>query len=102
LEAGIRHGCWFGIGGFLTFKNHPLAGCIRDVPRDALLLETDAPYLAPHPMRGRRNEPGFVVHVARRLAQMLDSTDEQVAELTRANFERFLSSAGAIDPAQPG
>jgi len=90
LEAGVRLGFFFGIGGFLTFKNHVLAECVRRIPRSSLLLETDAPYLAPHPMRGRRNEPAYVPHVARKLAALLETTIDDVAELTSRNYERFL------------
>jgi len=93
VELGVSAGFWFGIGGFLTFKNHPLADCVRDLPRQSLLLETDAPYLSPHPMRGRRNEPAHVPHVARRLAEILDTDMHTVAAFTSANFARFLGEA---------
>jgi TatD DNase family protein len=103
LDLGVRMGFWFGIGGFLTFKNHPLASCVRDLPPESLLLETDAPYLAPHPMRGRRNEPAYVPHVAQRLAELLATEVEAIAASTTANFERFLSPpAAAIDRAGGG
>lgn len=94
LVTGVQLGFFFGIGGFLTFKNHALVSCIRDIPRDALLLETDAPYLAPHPMRGQRNEPAFVPHIAARLAAVLDLSVDEVANLTARNYDRFLA-AGA-------
>jgi TatD DNase family protein len=97
VELGVRLGFWFGIGGFLTFKNHPLAACVRDLPRDTLLLETDAPYLAPHPLRGRRNEPAYVPHVARRLAELLELDVAAVAALTAANFARYLSPPAGRD-----
>ena len=91
IGLGVRMGFWFGIGGFLTFKNHPLASCVRELPLQSLLLETDAPYLAPHPMRGRRNEPAFVAHVAQRLAELLGVDVGELAAATTANFARFLS-----------
>jgi TatD DNase family protein len=90
IETGIHMGFFFGIGGFLTFKNHPLAACVRDLPRMSLLLETDAPYLAPHPMRGKRNEPAFIPHITARLATLLETSPEDVAAFTARNFERFL------------
>jgi TatD DNase family protein len=89
-ELGVRNGFYFGIGGFLTFKKHPLAAMVCDLPRASLLLETDAPYLAPHPLRGRRNEPAYVGHVAQQLAHLLQLEVEEVAALTSANFARFL------------
>jgi TatD DNase family protein len=100
-DLGVRCGFFFGIGGFLTFKNHPLASMVSDLPRDSLLLETDAPYLAPHPMRGRRNEPAYVPLVARHLAALLHVEVEEVAALTTANFARFLGEPppGSIDQA---
>ena len=87
---GRRMGFYFGIGGFLTFKGHALAACVAELPRESLLLETDSPYLAPHPKRGRRNEPAYVPHIATRLAELLGTTADEVASLTTANFERFL------------
>jgi TatD DNase family protein len=90
VGLGRRMGFFFGVGGFLTFKGHPLAACIAELPRESLLLETDAPYLAPHPKRGRRNEPAYVPYVASRLAELLGTTAEEVAALTSENFERFL------------
>lgn len=87
---GCRMGFYFGIGGFLTFAKHPLAQHIGELPATSLLLETDAPYLAPHPMRGRRNEPAFVPVVAARLAELLGSTADEIAALTSTNFAQFL------------
>jgi TatD DNase family protein len=89
-DLGRRLGVYFGIGGFLTFRNHPLAECVRHLPLESLLLETDAPYLSPHPLRGRRNEPANVPLVAARLAELLGMTAEDVAARTSANFARFL------------
>ncbi len=90
-DYGSRAGLYFGIGGFLTFKKHRLADLVRDLPRDALLLETDAPYLSPHPLRGKRNEPAHVEHVARRLAELLELDLDAVVTLTASNAERFLA-----------
>lgn len=93
LETGIELGFFFGIGGFLTFKNHALATCVRELPRGSLLLETDAPYLAPHPVRGQRNEPAFVPHIAARLAELLELPVAEVGSLTSRNYDRFLGTA---------
>ncbi len=96
---GAHHGFYFGIGGFLTFKKHPLAERVRDLPRSSLLLETDSPYLSPHPRRGQRNEPAHVEIVARRLGELLGLGVEEVGTLTTRNFERFLEgSSGGASP----
>jgi TatD DNase family protein len=99
VDVGLELGLFFGLGGFLTFKNHPLAACVDRLPRDSLLLETDAPYLSPHPRRGRRNEPAHVPIVAERLAALLGLPAEEVARLTSANFARFLGETTAGAPA---
>ncbi len=79
-------------GGILTFPN---AGKIREaarrVPLDKLLVETDAPYLAPVPHRGKRNEPAYLVETARRLAQIRGESLEEVAAATTATFERLFA-----------
>lgn len=89
-ELGCDKGYFFGIGGFLTFRGHPLAQRVTQLPASALLLETDAPYLSPHPHRGRRNEPARVVAVAARLADLLGMPPEDLATLTTRNYLRFL------------
>jgi TatD DNase family protein len=91
LEVGCDMGFFFGIGGFLTFKNHPLAGCIADLPRRSLLLETDSPWLSPHPYRGKRNEPARVATIAEKLAELLEIPLAELAALTTANYQRFLT-----------
>jgi TatD DNase family protein len=96
LALGKRMGFYFGIGGFVTFRNHPLAASLHEIPRDSILLETDSPYLAPHPHRGQRNEPAFVVHVVRRVAALLGTTEEDVAAFTTANAQRFLAGRAAV------
>lgn len=79
-------GLLLGIGGVLTFAN---AGGLRDAVRaaglKALLLETDAPYLAPVPLRGKRNEPAFVAHVADKLAELFGATRQEVSAVTDRN-----------------
>jgi TatD DNase family protein len=69
------------------------------VPRDRLLVETDSPYLAPVPHRGKRNEPAYVAHTARVLAETLGLTPDEIASVTTANFERlFTKSVQVADP----
>ena len=78
-----------GIGGVLTFKNSGLAETISKIPLAHLVLETDAPYLAPMPFRGKRNESAYLPLVAQRLAQVYQVSDEQVAQITTANAQKL-------------
>ena len=93
-EAALSLGCYLAFGGVLTF---PKASAVREAarvtPPERLLVETDAPYLAPVPFRGKRNEPSYVLHTTRVLADVRQETVEQLAVQTTRNFERiFLSS----------
>jgi TatD DNase family protein len=72
----------------VTFKNWRLDEAIRETPLDRLLLETDGPYLAPVPHRGKRNEPGFVRHVAERIAAVRGLPVEKLIEETGRNAQR--------------
>ena len=90
LEAGSYY---FGINGILTFKRSTLPEAIKEIPADRLLLETDAPYLAPVPMRGRRNESAYLVHTAARMAEILGKSPGEIAESTSANAERLFRIA---------
>ena len=78
-----------GIGGVLTFKKSKLPETLAQaVPLSRIVLETDAPYMAPVPMRGQRNEPAFVAHVRRRLAEVYGVSEEEVSAATNANVAR--------------
>ena len=84
-------GFYLSFGGVLTFpKAEALREAARLAPEDRLLVETDAPYLAPVPKRGKRNEPAFMVETARRLAAVRGTTPERIAEVTTENFERLM------------
>jgi TatD DNase family protein len=96
-RVGCDLGFYFGIGGFVTFRKHPLSACVRDLPRESLLLETDSPWLSPQPFRGKRNEPARVRVIAEKLAEVLELPIEEVAALTSANYERFLTGEPAPD-----
>lgn len=80
---------YLGIGGVLTFKNSGLDKAIEDVDLSHLLLETDAPYLAPVPFRGKRNEPAYLKYVVKRLAELKSASMEEVAAVTTANAEKL-------------
>ncbi len=93
-EAGIAMGGFVSFSGILTFpKSSELRDIARDVPADRLLVETDAPYLAPVPFRGKRNEPAWVAHTAKVLAGVRDLEPAALAELTTANFRRLFRKA---------
>ncbi len=94
-------GGWISFSGILTFpKSHALRDIAREVPPDRLLVETDAPYLAPVPRRGRRNEPALVIHTAAALAQLRGMPETALHELTTRNFHRlFQKAAGAATAA---
>lgn len=82
-----------GIGGVLTFKKSKLPETLLEaVPLERIVLETDAPYMAPVPMRGQRNEPAFVAHVMRKLAEVYGVNEETVDEVTTGNVQRIFPS----------
>lgn len=81
-----------GIGGVVTFKNSRLAETLRHVPLDRIVLETDAPYLAPVPYRGKRNEPSCVAHVARFLSDIYNVSEEEVNDVTNLAVKRVFGS----------
>ena len=86
-ETALEIGLYVSFSGILTFKNaEEVRAVARDVPVDRLLVETDAPYLAPVPHRGRRNEPAHVVHTAARLAELKGLDDAAIAQMTTDNF----------------
>lgn len=78
-------GFFLGIGGVVTYKNSTLPEVLAGVPLERLVLETDSPYLAPVPMRGKRNESTFIPFIAQKLADIYGCTIEHVAEVTTAN-----------------
>ena len=84
-----------GIGGVLTFKKSHLPETLADVvPLDRIVLETDAPYMAPVPLRGQRNEPAFIRHVITRLAEAYGVTEEEICRQTNANVARVFNVNG--------
>ena len=91
-ETGVALGGYVSFSGILTFKNSDeLRAIAADVPHDRLLVETDAPYLAPVPFRGKRNEPSFVTNTARVLAETIGVNVEEIAAITTDNFFRLFN-----------
>jgi TatD DNase family protein len=89
-QEALNLGFHLSYGGVLTFpKAEVVRQAARITPEDRLLVETDCPYLAPVPHRGKRNEPAFVVETVRRLAEVRGVTPEAIAETTTRNFERL-------------
>lgn len=91
LRTALQVGWMVSFTGIVTFKNYGDQELVREVPRDRLMVETDAPYLAPVPHRGRRNEPAFVSRVAEAVASMRGESLEEIHEYTSANAIRFFS-----------
>jgi TatD DNase family protein len=88
----IALGCYIGFTGIVTFKNSAaLRDIARSVPADRFLVETDAPYLAPLPYRGKRNEPAYVVEVAKALAEVRGISFEEIARQTTENFFKLFA-----------
>lgn len=90
LDLGLH----LAFGGVLTFRTaENVRESARITPDDRLLIETDAPYLAPIPYRGKRNEPAMMVETARKLAEVRETTVDAIGALTTANFDRLFTSA---------
>src|SRR5271155_3398555 len=93
-EAALDLGFYISISGIVTFRNaEDRRAIVRDLPLDRLLVETDAPYLAPVPYRGKRNEPAFVTATASFLAELKGIEAEALAAATTANFFRLFAKA---------
>jgi TatD DNase family protein len=100
FEAGLAIGAYFSFSGMITFKNWAQAERLAACPADRLLVETDAPYLAPVPHRGRRNEPAFVREVALAMARVRGVEPDETARGTTANARRVFGAAVAT-PLEP-
>jgi TatD DNase family protein len=95
-EAALTMGGYVSFSGILTFpRSTELRDIAKDVPLDRLLVETDAPYLAPVPFRGKRNEPAWVAHTANVLAELRGVTPADLAERTTSNFRRLFRKTAA-------
>lgn len=85
----IDLGFYLGIGGVVTFKNSGLDKVMEEIPLEHVVLETDAPYLAPVPFRGKRNEPAYLKYVAEKLAGIKNVEIDEVAKITTYNAEKL-------------
>ena len=91
-QAAIDLGFFIGVTGPVTFKKaQARREVIASIPLDNLLIETDSPFLAPQPKRGKRNEPAYVRFVAEKIAELHDKTTREVAETTTANAARLFN-----------
>lgn len=87
-EKAVELGFLLGIGGVVTFKKSGMADVARAIPLEYIVLETDAPYLAPVPFRGKRNESAYIVHIAEKIAEIKNLPLEEVAHITTENAKR--------------
>jgi TatD DNase family protein len=91
-RRAVALGCYIGFTGIVTFKNSAaLRAIAAELPADRFLVETDAPYLAPLPYRGKRNEPSYVVEVAKTLAEVRGVSFEEIAHQTTENFFKLFA-----------
>jgi TatD DNase family protein len=92
-----EHNFYFGIGGVLTFKNaKKLVEILPKIPKDKLLIETDAPYLTPHPHRGERNEPFYTTFVSQKMSELLNISDEDIQLLTTNNAKKLFKEFSSL------
>ena len=83
----LNIGAYFSFSGIITFKNaSELANVASTIPEDRILVETDAPFLAPEPKRGLKNEPAFIIHTAKKLGEIRNKSFDEIELLTNKNF----------------
>jgi TatD DNase family protein len=94
-ERVMEMGLYLSIAGPVTFRNaKKLSEIAKEIPDDYLLIETDAPYLAPEPVRGKRNEPSYIAHTVRRLAELRGVSEEDIVRITTLNARRLFGIGG--------
>ena len=93
-------GFMLGIGGVVTYKNSHLAETLTSVPLERIVLETDSPYLAPVPYRGRRNESAFVVEVLHKVAQIFNVSEQEAEQVTNSNAKRIFQRINPLESIQ--
>lgn len=93
-----NHGFYFGIGGVLTFKNaRKLVDILPRIPEDRIIIETDAPYLTPHPHRGKRNEPYYTTLVAQKMSEILNKSLSEIENITSLNAKKLFKEFSNIN-----
>lgn len=98
-ESAVKFGFYVSLSGILTFnRSDDIRATVRDLPMDRLLVETDSPYLAPVPKRGKRNEPAYVAHTAARLAEVKGIGTAEAARQTTENFFALFDKVTRPDP----
>ena len=99
-EEALDFGFYISLSGIVTFKkSEDLRAIVKDVPLDRILVETDAPYLAPIPFRGKRNEPAYVAHTAACVAGVKGVDEAEMARISTENFFRLFPRAGSAEQA---
>ncbi len=91
LKKALEQGYYISFSGIITFKNNPLEEVVRNTPLSQLLIETDTPYLAPHPLRGKTNEPAFVSYIGEKVAKIHNKELPEVASIIKENFSRLFN-----------
>ena len=92
-----EHNFYFGIGGVITFKNaKKLVEILPKIPLEKLLIETDSPYLTPHPFRGKRNEPKYTNEIADKIAEILSKSKNSIEDLTTSNAKKLFKDFNTI------
>ena len=90
----MKMNVFFSASGIITFKNaETLRNTVKNIPLERILVETDAPYLSPVPLRGKRNEPAFVTHTAKFLAELFNISSEELNKITTNNFFNLFTKA---------
>lgn len=89
---------YFGIGGVLTFKNaRKLVQVLSKIPKEKIVVETDGPYLTPHPFRGKRNEPSYTNYVVEKISELLEMEVDEVKTLTTHNAKTLFKEFSNIN-----
>ncbi len=93
-----NHNFFFGIGGVITFKNaKKLVNILPKIPLDKIVVETDSPYLTPHPFRGKRNEPSYTTFIIEKIAEILNKSYEEISDICFKNSLKLFKEFNKIE-----